>query len=70
MDLEGFARQLYKKGIPNDEIVSELAKSTGSTEKASAILTEIVNSEKILDDFQLNVMKLEIPMYKSHITFL
>ncbi len=51
LDLEGLARNLYKTGKPNEEILNELTILTGSEAKAKAILDEIEYTEKISNSF-------------------
>jgi hydrogenase expression/formation protein len=51
LDLEGIVRQLYYNGTSKDQIIEEIAELIGSKAKAEAILTEIMNTEKISNDF-------------------
>jgi hydrogenase expression/formation protein len=51
LDLEAHARHLHKIGKPKDEIINELSILSGSSAKAEAILSEILNTENITDSF-------------------
>jgi hydrogenase expression/formation protein len=53
---------LYKAGKAQDEIVKELAILSGSTAKADAILSEIINTENISDKFIADISSFEESM--------
>lgn len=51
LDLEGYARQMYRNKVPKEKILEDLTSMAGSHAKAEAILTEIINTEKVTDTF-------------------
>ena len=65
MDLEGHARELYKKGLQENKILSELLTHTSSQAAAEAILTEIKNSENITDEFIQDICEFKSSGYSA-----
>ena len=55
MDLEGIVRQFFNDGTSKAEILEQITAITGSKAKAEAILTEIMNTENITNDFIKNL---------------
>ncbi len=65
LDLEEFTRKLYSTGVPKDKILEELSQLTGSNAKAKAILTEIMNTENISNNFVREISNFKSSGYSA-----